>query len=309
MGSIGVCNFKVLNMIGQKDITLSRGNYLQKSVRMRPLQYAPLSGSSKSTKAFQINSKLSVGTESPPKAADSSEESKSSVKSSYRIANLSEIEALVSEICDTDSIAEVELKLGAFELSVTRDLAKKAEPPSPQAAVPSPATVDTGDSNGSVTSTALVVSSQATSPQEIRPFLDRAADEGLVIVKSPRVRKQQERNSKWVFSKQLELRRKGVVCLMHVKRYVYILHQPFKVYDQLKPQGLLLTSFGSTHQKQIVKEGKVVCYIEQLGGQIPIQTDVSGEVIKILRKDGDAVGYGDPLIAILPSFPGIKKLK
>ncbi|CAN1168189.1 Biotin carboxyl carrier protein of acetyl-CoA carboxylase [Linum perenne] len=269
MGSIGVCNFKVLNMIGQKDITLSRGNYLQKSVRMRPLQYAPLSGSSKSTKAFQINSKLSVGTESPPKAADSSEESKSSVKSSYRIANLSEIEALVSEICDTDSIAEVELKLGAFELSVTRDLAKKAKPPSPQAAVPSPATVDTGDSNGSVTSTALVVSSQATSPQEIRPFLDRAADEGLVIVKSPRV---------------------GF----------------FQAARITKKRGRLP---NACKEKQIVKEGKVVCYIEQLGGQIPIQTDVSGEVIKILRKDGDAVGYGDPLIAILPSFPGIKKLK
>ncbi|CAN1285712.1 Biotin carboxyl carrier protein of acetyl-CoA carboxylase [Linum perenne] len=264
MGSIGVCNFKVLNMIGQKDITLSRGNYLQKSVRMRPLQYAPLSGSSKSTKAFQINSKLSVGTES-----DSSEESKSSVKSSYRIANLSEIEALVSEICDTDSIAEVELKLGAFELSVTRDLAKKAKPPSPQAAVPSPATVDTGDSNGSVTSTALVVSSQATSPQEIRPFLDRAADEGLVIVKSPRV---------------------GF----------------FQAARITKKRGRLP---NACKEKQIVKEGKVVCYIEQLGGQIPIQTDVSGEVIKILRKDGDAVGYGDPLIAILPSFPGIKKLK
>ncbi|CAN1285709.1 Biotin carboxyl carrier protein of acetyl-CoA carboxylase [Linum perenne] len=252
-------------MIGQKDITLSRGNYLQKSVRMRPLQYAPLSGSSKSTKAFQINSKLSVGTECTIFFILL----QLFIHSSIVLYTLSIIEALVSEICDTDSIAEVELKLGAFELSVTRDLAKKAKPPSPQAAVPSPATVDTGDSNGSVTSTALVVSSQATSPQEIRPFLDRAADEGLVIVKSPR----------------------------------------FQVYDQLKPQGLLLTSFASTHQKQIVKEGKVVCYIEQLGGQIPIQTDVSGEVIKILRKDGDAVGYGDPLIAILPSFPGIKKLK
>uniref|UniRef100_A0A2N9HIZ4 Lipoyl-binding domain-containing protein n=1 Tax=Fagus sylvatica TaxID=28930 RepID=A0A2N9HIZ4_FAGSY len=60
--------------------------------------------------------------------------------------------------------------------------------------------------------------------------------------------------------------------------------------------------------KQIVKEGQVLCYIEQLGGELPIESDVSGEVIKILREDGDPVGYGDALIVILPSFPGIKKL-
>ncbi|XWS19073.1 hypothetical protein CRYUN_Cryun32bG0099700 [Craigia yunnanensis] len=36
---------------------------------------------------------------------------------------------------------------------------------------------------------------------------------------------------------------------------------------------------------------------------------VSGEVIKILREDGDPVGYGDALIALLPSFLGIKKLQ
>ncbi|XP_062089813.1 uncharacterized protein LOC133796352 isoform X2 [Humulus lupulus] len=62
-------------------------------------------------------------------------------------------------------------------------------------------------------------------------------------------------------------------------------------------------------EKQTVKEGQVICYIEQLGGELPIESDVSGEVIKILRQDGDPVGYNDALIAILPSFPGIKKLQ
>ncbi|KAF8011667.1 hypothetical protein BT93_J2065 [Corymbia citriodora subsp. variegata] len=62
-------------------------------------------------------------------------------------------------------------------------------------------------------------------------------------------------------------------------------------------------------EKQIVKEGQVVCYIEQLGGELPLESDVSGEVVKILREDGDPVGYGDALISILPSFPGIKKLQ
>jgi biotin carboxyl carrier protein len=30
--------------------------------------------------------------------------------------------------------------------------------------------------------------------------------------------------------------------------------------------------------------------------------------MKVLWEDGEPVGYGDPLIAIRPSFPGIKKL-
>ncbi|KAG4195662.1 hypothetical protein ERO13_A06G130000v2 [Gossypium hirsutum] len=62
-------------------------------------------------------------------------------------------------------------------------------------------------------------------------------------------------------------------------------------------------------QKQIVKEGQVLCYIEQLGCKILIASDVSREVIKILREDGDSIGYGDDLIAILSSFPGIKELQ
>lgn len=70
---------------------------------------------------------------------------------------------------------------------------------------------------------------------------------------------------------------------------------------------------------------------------ISCQSDISGEVVKILKADGgkhlsfinllllftdflfdaflmavmftDPVGYGDALIAVLPSFPGIMKLQ
>ncbi|XWS11739.1 hypothetical protein CRYUN_Cryun37aG0025900 [Craigia yunnanensis] len=56
------------------------------------------------------------------------------------------------------------------------------------------------------------------------------------------------------------------------------------------------------------KETKISGWTSQL---IPNSSgsDVSGEVIKILREDGDPVGYGDALIALLPSFLGIKKLQ
>ncbi|CAN0878311.1 hypothetical protein LINGRAHAP2_LOCUS12413 [Linum grandiflorum] len=213
MGSLGVCNF--IDMAGR--------TCLQKSAKATPLQYAPL-------RRFRISSKLS-------ESVDNSEASNSSVKSSYRIENLSEIESLVSEICDTDSIAEVELKLGTFELSVTRDLSGKAESRSPRADVPSPppATVnvlDTYASNGPVsTSTSLAVSGQAPSSSGIRPFLDRAVDEGFVIVKSPRVGTFQR-------SRTTKKKKRGP--------------------DACK-------------EKQIVREGQVLCYIHQLGGELPVQ--------------------------------------
>ncbi|CAI5956573.1 unnamed protein product [Closterium sp. NIES-64] len=57
-----------------------------------------------------------------------------------------------------------------------------------------------------------------------------------------------------------------------------------------------------------IKKGQVVCYLEQLGTQLAIESENAGEVVKFLVEDGDAVGFGDALVAIRPSFPGIKKL-
>ncbi|KAJ6342503.1 hypothetical protein OIU78_010436 [Salix suchowensis] len=122
-------------------------------------------------------------------------------------------------------------------------------------------------SNGSV-STSLALSKQVPSSGGIKTFLDRAADEGLMILQSPRV---------GFFRRCRTIKGK-----------------------RAPPQ---------CKEKQIVKEGQVLCFIEQLGGELPIETDISGEVIRILRDDGEPVGYGDALIAILPSFPGIKKLQ
>ncbi|MQM18950.1 hypothetical protein Taro_051950 [Colocasia esculenta] len=88
-----------------------------------------------------------------------------------------------------------------------------------------------------------------------------------------------------------------------------ILQSPKDASPYSHKQGGSPHTVNSNWLKQEVKEGQVLCYIEQLGGEIPIESDVSGEVIKILRDDGEPVGYGDALIALLPSFPGIKMLQ
>ncbi|XP_050210674.1 uncharacterized protein LOC126660981 isoform X2 [Mercurialis annua] len=62
----------------------------------------------------------------------------------------------------------------------------------------------------------------------------------------------------------------------------------------------------SFKEGDLIKEGQVIGYIDQFGTELPVKSDVAGEVVKLLFDDGDAVGYGDPLIAVFPSFHGIK---
>ncbi|KAL4589123.1 hypothetical protein LXL04_002025 [Taraxacum kok-saghyz] len=205
---------------------------------------------------------------------DCSKVEKSSESTSQLTPNASHVEALLTQICDTTSIAEIEIKLGGFRLYVLRDLTGKSTPPPPpppEYPVTAPVngvTVESSEQNGSASSTSLAITKAEPSSGGIQTFLDTAADDGLVIIQSPRVG--YFRRSRTIKGKRAP---------------------------------------PSCKEKQIVKEGQVICYVEQLGGELPIESDVGGEVIKILRDDGEPVGYGDALIAILPSFPGIKKLQ
>ncbi|XP_012454990.2 LOW QUALITY PROTEIN: uncharacterized protein LOC105776691 [Gossypium raimondii] len=189
---------------------------------------------------------------------------------SQLIPNSSGVESLVRDICSTTSIAEFELKLGGFRLYMVWNLAGKSEPPPPPppVSVSTNKTVEAPKSNETVSTPSLVITRPLSSSGRIESFLDKAADEGLVILQSPKV-------GFFMISRTIKGKRAPPSC----------------------------------KEKQIVKEGQVLCYIEQLGCEIPIVSDVSGEVIKILQENGDSIGYGDALIAILPSFPGIKKLQ
>ncbi|KAK3422674.1 hypothetical protein EUGRSUZ_G03100 [Eucalyptus grandis] len=61
----------------------------------------------------------------------------------------------------------------------------------------------------------------------------------------------------------------------------------------------------SCKEGDLIKEGQVIGWLDQFGTELPVKSDVSGEVLKLLIDDGEAVGYGDPLLAVLPSFPGV----
>ncbi|XP_075100954.1 uncharacterized protein LOC107831120 [Nicotiana tabacum] len=182
----------------------------------------------------------------------------SSEAASPLIPNSYEVESLLTEICDTTSIAEVELKLGGFHLYVKRDLTGPSTTSLP--AISNPvnihSSVEVADSNGSASSSSLAIT-KSSPPSD-------------------------------------------GISILYVMQVGYFRRSRTIKGKRAPP---------SCKEKQQVKEGQVVCFIEQLGGELPVESDVSGEVIKILQKDGEPVGYGDPLISILPSFPGIKKLQ
>ncbi|KAJ7951875.1 Biotin carboxyl carrier protein of acetyl-CoA carboxylase [Quillaja saponaria] len=238
----------------------------------KPLQYPCLvtsQDSQRAEKLFTVFCSPTIESQSVTRLEDGSEEIKSFGSTSKLIPNFNEVESLITEVCDTSSIAELELKLGGFSLHVTRDLAEKiSPPPAPILDSGSATKAESPDSNKSVSTSSLAISKPVPSSGGIQRLLDTAADEGLVIINSPRV---------GFFRRSRTIKGKRAP--------------------------------PSCKEKQVVKEGQVVCYIEQLGGELPIESDVAGEIVKILRQDGDPIGYGDALIAVLPSFPGIKKLQ
>ncbi|OMP00120.1 Biotin/lipoyl attachment [Corchorus olitorius] len=271
--SLGAPHIKVPKLsFGKARVDNLKPNSVRIWIRQRPLQHTTLVRHSE--KAFSICCAPTLETQTTTNLVDDSEETKSSGLTSELIPNSSGVESLVRDICDTTSIAEFELKLGGFRLYVARNLSGKSEPPpppliqSPPVSVSTNKIVEAADSNGSVSTPTLAITKPLSSSGRIQSLLDRAADEGLVILKSPMV---------GTFRRSRTIKE-----------------------DERAPPAC--------EENQMVKEGKALCYIERLGGEIPIESDVSGEVIKFLRQDGDPIAYGDALIAILPSFPGIKKL-
>ncbi|CAJ2661324.1 unnamed protein product [Trifolium pratense] len=271
LGSLGTQHVKVLNLhFGQKRVWLSEKFGTRSWTSRKSQKYTSLVTSQQTVRPLNLSDGQSSEILSFSRSEDASEEIKSSSLTSQ--PNFKEVEFLLTNLCDTDSIAELELKLDGFHLRVVRDLTEKTKtlpPPPTLAPISTNATAEAPKLNGSVSiPTSLAFSKPEPFSVSIQAFLDKAADEGLVIIQSPRV---------GFFRRSRTIKGK-----------------------RGRP---------SCQEMQIVKEGQVVCYIEQLGGQLPIESDVSGEVIKILREDGDPVGYGDALIAVLPSFPGIKKLQ
>ncbi|KAJ9175947.1 hypothetical protein P3X46_014446 [Hevea brasiliensis] len=199
-------------------------------------------------------------------------------KSSLRSATFPNgFEALVLEVCDETEIAELKLKVGDFEMHLRRNVgATKAPLSSISPTEPPPIPTKPMDVSASVAPTP---SPPKTSTEKPTPFTN------VSFGKS---------------SKLAALEASGATGYVLVASpTVGSFRRNRTVKGKRQPPIF--------KEGDIIKEGQVIGYLDQFGTELPVKSDVAGEVLKLLFDDGDAVGYGDPLIAVLPSFHGINQ--
>ncbi|KAF2319218.1 hypothetical protein P3X46_025804 [Hevea brasiliensis] len=196
-------------------------------------------------------------------------------KSSSRSATFPNgFEALVLEVCDETEVAELKLKVGDFEMHLRRNVgATKAPMSNISPTEPPPIPTKPMDISASV----APPSPPKTSTEKTTPFTN------VSFGKS---------------SKLAALEASGATGYVLVASpTVGSFRRNRTVKGKRQPPIF--------KEGDIIKEGQVIGYLDQFGTELPVKSDVAGEVLKLLFNDGDAVGYGDPLIAVLPSFHGI----
>ncbi|CAA0831354.1 biotin/lipoyl attachment domain-containing protein [Striga hermonthica] len=182
-------------------------------------------------------------------------------------------EALLKEVCDETEIAELKLKVGTFEIHMKRKIDGPAipAPVAPQAsASPVPSKTDP-------TPVALLPVPNPSS-EKVSPFTNVSVEKAAKL---------------------------AALEVSGSSSYV-IVPSPtvgsFRRATKRKGRG----SRPACKEGDMIEEGQVIGFLDQFGRELPVTSSVAGEVLKFLYIDGEAVGYGDPLIAVLPSFHGIK---
>ncbi|KAF8036846.1 hypothetical protein BT93_C2538 [Corymbia citriodora subsp. variegata] len=185
-------------------------------------------------------------------------------------------QALLLEICDETQIAELKLKVGNFEMNVKRKVGA-TEVPAPVIASPvTPPPIPAEPVNKS--------SSGVSPPSAPKPSSEKAAPfMNVTFRKSAKVEALEASGSS------------GYVLVSSPTVGSFQKGRTVKGKKQAP----------SCKEGDLITEGQVIGWLDQFGTELPVKSDVSGEVLKLLIDDGEAVGYGDPLLAVLPSFPGV----
>ncbi|XP_044461531.1 biotin carboxyl carrier protein of acetyl-CoA carboxylase-like isoform X3 [Mangifera indica] len=185
-------------------------------------------------------------------------------------------QALVLEVCEKTEIAELKLKVGYFEMHLKRNVgATKAPLSSLPPTTPPPIPAKLMDVSAPV---AAPSTPPKPSEEKASPFAN------VSFGKSPKLAALEASGSN-----DYVLVSSPTVGSFRRNRTV-----KGKKQRPICKEG------------DVIKEGQVIGYLDQFGTELPVKSDVAGKVLKLLFNDGEAVGYGDPLIAVLPSFHGIK---
>ncbi|PIN19006.1 Pyruvate carboxylase [Handroanthus impetiginosus] len=203
----------------------------------------------------------------PSDSQDGSLEKKSSSRATFPEG----FEDLITEVCNETEIAELKLKFGAFELHMKRNVDGPTVPAPvvPEATTPSVPSKPANESTSPPPST--------SSAEKLSPFTNASAEKA---------------------EKLAALEASGSSSYITVSSSMV---GSFRRARTLKGKKQPI----ACKEGDLIKEGHVIGFVDQFGTEHPVRSDVAGEVLKFLYEDGEAVGYGDPIIAVLPSFHDI----
>ncbi|CAN1165109.1 Biotin carboxyl carrier protein of acetyl-CoA carboxylase [Linum perenne] len=192
------------------------------------------------------------------------------------------LEALLVEVCDETEVAEVKVKVGDFEMHLRRNIGGATTAPlsniSPAMAPPIPSE-PMNVTAPAVTQAPAPAPPSSPSPKKSDPFIN------VSFGKSPKL---------------AALEASGATRYVLVASPTVGAYKKTRTVKKGKPQPRFCK------EGDMIKEGQVIAYLDQVGTELPVRSDVAGEVLKIFFDEGDAVGYKDPIMAVLPSFPGIQ---
>lgn len=225
------------------------------------------------------NAKTSENT-STANTDETTEESPSEKSTLRSLTFPSGFEALMLEVCDETEVAELKLKVGDFEMHLKRNVGATKAPAllsniSPT--TPPPIPTEPMEVSASV--------SPPPPPSPPKPYSEKAA---------PFINHSFRKSSKLA---ALEASGSNGYVLVFSPT-VGSFRRNRTVKGKKQPP--------ICKEGDVIKEGQIIGYLDQFGTELPVKSDVAGEVLKLLFDDGDAVGFGDPLIAVLPSFHDIQ---
>ncbi|KAM7499413.1 hypothetical protein LguiA_023827 [Lonicera macranthoides] len=184
-------------------------------------------------------------------------------------------EDLVLEVCDETQIAELKLKIGDFEMHLKRNI---ESPPMPNVShtLPPPVASKPVIESAPVAPPASLPKSSSA---KINPFSDAPVEKS---------------------AKLAALEASGATGYLLVSSTLVGSFRKGKTLKEGKKQPPICK------EGHLIKEGQTIGYVDQFGTELPMKSNLSGEVLKILVDEGEAIGYGDPIIAVLPSFHSIQ---
>ncbi|CAI5989288.1 unnamed protein product [Closterium sp. NIES-64] len=182
-----------------------------------------------------------------------------------------EVQSLLMELCDETHIAELKVKVGAFSLHVKRDVDGSIGH-----------AVAAAEASAAAAAAPVVYAAPVPAFPMAESLPPAAAAEPVAEV-AAEPEKPKDEGLVYVTSPRVGIMRRG------------------KLYKGKHGRPIVL-------EGAVVKKGQAMCFLEQLGTNLAIETEHAGTVVDFLVEDGVPVGYGEPLAAIRPSFPGIMKL-